>query len=115
MTRAEQETIVRWDEQDQQAHLYTAHEAQAKRWIKLGYEMRVTHRDLNGKPTGWEATAEKDAVRLRRVHAGKVVRRKGHGRGQLFRAVQHDQLVASEPQASETHVRVPDVLVGSQT
>ncbi len=28
-TKSEQETIIRWDEQDQVAHLYTAHAAQA--------------------------------------------------------------------------------------
>ena len=35
-TKAEQETIVRWDQEDQQAHLYTASEAQAKRRTTLG-------------------------------------------------------------------------------
>ncbi|MDA1094282.1 MAG: hypothetical protein O3A25_13575 [Acidobacteria bacterium] len=102
-TRAEQETIIDWNEEDQLAHLYTAHEAQAKRWIKLGYDMQVCHRDRAGLPTGWGAFAEKDAVRFRPVLDGKVVRRKGHCKGQLFPAKKHDQLVASAPSKGDTH------------
>ena len=92
-TRGEQETIVRWDREDREAHLYTAYEGQAKRWTKLGYEVTVSHRDRHGTPTGWEATAEKDAVRFRRVRDGKVIRRK---RGQPFGSQQHAKLGASE-------------------
>ncbi len=41
MTKAEQETIIRWDEEDQIAYLYTAHPAQARRWEKRGYPVQV--------------------------------------------------------------------------
>ena len=102
-TKSEQETIIRWDQEEKEAHLYTAYEGQARRWTKLGYDVRVSHRDMNGASTGWEATAEKDAVRFRRVHQGKVVRRQGHGRGRRFGGEKHDQLVASETPRSETH------------
>ena len=102
-TKAEQETIVQWDQEHPEAHFYTAYEAQAKRWTKLGFEVRVQDRDQNGNPTGWEATAQKDAVRFRRIREGKVVRRRGHCKGKPFSAVEHDQLVASEDPASETH------------
>ena len=95
-TRTEQETIVRWDQEGAEANLYTAWEPQARRWSRLGYEVTVSHRDRHGTPTGWEATAERDAVRFRRVRGGKVVRRQGHGQGRPFRAAKHDQLVASE-------------------
>ena len=83
-TRGEQETIVRWDREDQEAHLYTAYEGQAKRWTKLGYEVTVSYRDRHGTPTGWEATAEKDAVRFRRVRDGQVIRRPDHGQARPF-------------------------------
>lgn len=95
-TRAEQETHISWNQEEPLAYLYTAHEAQAKRWIKLGHEVRVYDRDRAGNPTGWEAMAEKDAVRFRRVRDGKVVRRRGHGRGRPFAAEKRDQLVAAE-------------------
>ena len=101
-TKAEQETIVNWDQQEQVAHLYTAYEAQAKRWRTLGYDVRVFDRDQQGRATGWGATAEVDAVRFRRVRDGKVVRRQGHRKGRRFGAVQHDQLVALETPISET-------------
>jgi hypothetical protein len=97
-TKSEQESHICWNEDEQQAHLYTAHEPQAKRWIKWGYEVRVYDRDRAGNPTGWEAMAEKDAVRFRRVRDGKVVRRRDHGRGRPFGAEKRDQLVASEAQ-----------------
>ncbi len=95
-TRAEQETIVRWDQEGTEVNLYTTWEPQARRWSRLGYEVTVSHRDRHGTPTGWEATAERDAVRFRRVRDGKVVRRQGHGQGRQFRVAKHDQLVASE-------------------
>jgi hypothetical protein len=74
-TRAEQETIVQWDREGQTVSLYTAYEGQAKRWTKLGYEVGVRDRDGRGRPTGWEATAEKGCVSFRRVSGGKVIRR----------------------------------------
>ena len=95
-TRAEQETIVQWDQEERVAHLYTAYAGQARRWSKLGYEVTVSHRDRHGAPTGWEATAETDAVRFRRVRDGKVIRRKG-GRGQPFGGQLHAKSGASEP------------------
>ena len=35
-TRAEMETIVRWDQDERIAELWTAHPAQARRWRKTG-------------------------------------------------------------------------------
>lgn len=40
-TRAEQETIIQWDEEEQEATLYTAYEPQASHWSRLGYEVAV--------------------------------------------------------------------------
>ena len=102
-TRAEQETIVNWDREEQIAHLYTAYEGQAKRWRKLGYDVQVFDRDRQGRVTGWGATAEVAAVRFRRVRDGKVIKRRGHGRGRPFPGVARDQLVVSETSTPEDH------------
>ena len=86
-TRPEQETIIRWDQDDREATLYTANPAQARRWQRLGYDVEVTDRDRQGAPRGWTAVAEADAIRFRRVKAGRVVRRQTGHAGQ-FRRVQ---------------------------
>jgi Ni/Co efflux regulator RcnB len=38
LTKGEQETIVRWDQGDRVAHLYTAYEPDARRWQRAGIE-----------------------------------------------------------------------------
>ena len=35
-TKAEQETVIRWDREEQSVQLYTADPAQARRWTRLG-------------------------------------------------------------------------------
>jgi len=40
-TKAEQETVIRWDREDRTVQLYTADAAQARRWSQLGYVVRV--------------------------------------------------------------------------
>ena len=100
-TRAERETLIRWDEEEHEATLYTAYEPQARRCSRWGYEVAVYHRDRHGNPTGWEATAEKDAVRFRRVRDGKVIRRKS-GPGWPFGGQPHAKSGASELLTAET-------------
>ena len=102
--KAEQETIVRWDQEEQVAYLYTAHPAQARRWERLGYPVEVYGRDREGAPTGWEAKTPPEAVKFRPLVDGKVKKRRGHRKGKLFGAEnhngaeEHDQLVASGDQ-----------------
>lgn len=96
-TKAEQETIIRWDQEEQVAHLYTAHQVQANQWIRLGYPVEVSDRDQEGNPRGWTAKVPVEAIRFRKVQDGQVVKRRGHGKGRLFQAVEDDQLVGSEP------------------
>jgi hypothetical protein len=73
-SREEQETILRWDETDAPALLWTASPRQAARWQKLGYA-------LNVEPGGWRAEVPKVAIRpLRRLVDGHVVRQKGASR-----------------------------------
>ncbi len=95
-TKAEQETTIRWDQEERIAHLYTAHQVQANRWIRLGYPVDVFGRDKDGTPTGWTANVPVEAIRFRKVQDGAVVKRRGHGKGRPFRAGEPDQLVAVE-------------------
>ena len=95
-SRAEQETIIHWDRVEPVAYLYTAHQAQANRWIRMGYPVEVFSRDQKGTPRGWTAKVPVEAIRFRKVHDGVVVKRRGHGQGRRFKAVEHDQLVAVE-------------------
>ena len=85
-TRAEQETIIRWDQEDPTALLYTAHHVQARRWAKLGYPVEVSDRDRTGNPRGWEAQVPKETVRFRRLEDGAVVKRRT-GAGRPFHAI----------------------------
>ena len=87
-TRAEQETVVRWDMEEQVAYLQTAHPAQARQWQRLGYPV-VSHRDRHGKLSSWEARVPRGAVRFRPLVDGKVKKRSGHYKGKLFE--KHDQ------------------------
>lgn len=47
LTKAEKETIVRWDELDRTLDIYTASETFAKKLQKRGYNMQAD------KPWGW--------------------------------------------------------------
>jgi hypothetical protein len=95
MTKAEQETVIRWDQEERIAHLWTAYEPDARRWEKAGYDVKVYARDQGGRPTSWSAQAPVEAVRWRRVSQGAVVRRQGHRKGRVF-GVRRDELVGAE-------------------
>ena len=95
-TKAEQETTIRWDQEEQVAHLYTAHQVQANQWIRLGYPVEAFGRDQTGNPRGWRAKVPVEAIRFRKLQDGAVVKRRGHGKGRLFQAVEDDHLVAVE-------------------
>lgn len=70
MTRAEQETIIRWDRAERKVYLYTADPIEARRWERAGY--RFTKRTC-----GFFATGPAGCVRLRRVRDGAIVKRPG--------------------------------------
>ena len=74
-TKAEQETVIRWDREDRTVQLYTADAAQARRWTRLGYDVRVQGSDRDGRPHGWTATGPSGCVRFRRLRNGAVVKR----------------------------------------
>ena len=75
VTKAEQETVIRWDRENRTVQLYTADAAQTRRWTKLGYDVRVQGTDRDGRPLGWTATGPSGCVRFRRLRNGAVVKR----------------------------------------
>ncbi len=82
MIKAEQETIIRWDQAERVLNLYTAYSSQARRWERLGYVVEVSDRSAAGEPRGWRARAPLNALRWRRLEDGKVVsRRRGRSIG----------------------------------
>jgi hypothetical protein len=91
-TKTEQETIVRWDQEERVALLYTAYPAQARQWAKLGYPVEIYRRDHEGAPRSWEARVPLEAIRWRRMRDGQVV---GRRRGRSF-AVRARKLAGSD-------------------
>jgi hypothetical protein len=94
VVKAKQETIVRWDQEERIAHLWTAYEPDARRWQKAGYEVQVYTTDCDGRLTSWSGRVPVEAIRWRRVKNGQVVRRSGHRRGRLL-GVRDDELVGA--------------------
>ena len=50
--KAEQETIIRWDQEGPEAELYTAHPARARHWEKQGYAVEVCDQGPEGETSG---------------------------------------------------------------
>jgi hypothetical protein len=100
-TKAEQETILRWDQEERILHLYTAYAGDARRWERLGYRVDVCGLTRTGEPTGWRAQAPLEALRLRRLVDGKVARRP---RGPGF-ALRPHKFVVSEHPSGQRQIR----------
>lgn len=82
MTKAEQETIIRWDQDERVVRLYTAYPREARKWARLGYQVEVDGRTQAGQPRSWRAQAPLAALRLRRlVNEQLVFRRRGRSLG----------------------------------
>ena len=75
MSRAERETVIRWDCEDRRPVLYTADPVQARRWTRLGYAVRVAATARDGTPRSWTVTGAVGGVRFRRVKDGATVKR----------------------------------------
>ena len=88
ITRAEMETIYRWDAEERRLHLYTAYEPEAKRWRRLGFAVQ-DRTSVSGEVTGWQALGPVEAISLRRVgHDGQIVKRRvSSASGKRFGAV----------------------------
>jgi hypothetical protein len=75
MTKAEAETTIRWDQEERLAWLGTTHPPMMRRWVRLGYPLRVIGTTRDGQPRSWAATVPVKAVTFRRLafvahHAG---------------------------------------------
>jgi hypothetical protein len=81
MTKAEQETIVRWDQDERVMNLYTAYAADARKWARLGYPVEISSRTQAGEPRSWRAKVPLDALTFRKLTNGEVARRR---RGRSF-------------------------------
>ena len=75
MSRAERETVIRWDCEDRRPVMYTADPVQARRWSRLGYAVRVMDDARDGTPRSWTVTGAVGCVRFRRVRDGVMVKR----------------------------------------
>jgi hypothetical protein len=79
-TKAEQETTITWNQEERSLLMWTANPAEAKRWARLGYDVEVSGRTQAGEPRSWKAQGPAEALRLRKVVNGQVVkRRRGAG------------------------------------
>jgi hypothetical protein len=67
MTKAEAETTIRWDQEDRIAWLCTTHPPMMRRWVRLGYPVRVIGTTRDGQPRSWAATVPVKAVTFRRL------------------------------------------------
>jgi len=76
-TRAEQETILRWDAEDPRIDMYTASPVVAARWTRLGYTL--TPLGPASYPTGWRCLAPAGSVTVRRVRTSPRQPRKLSG------------------------------------
>jgi hypothetical protein len=75
--KEEQETILRYDQEDKRLHLYTAWPNEARRWERLGYPVTVLHCDRAVEPVSWEAVVPLNCLRpLRRLVKGAIVKRR---------------------------------------
>jgi hypothetical protein len=73
-TKAEMETHFRYDEEERILHMWTANPAVARSWRRLGFDVRVLG-SVGGAPRAWKTQGPVEALRLRRVENGAVVRR----------------------------------------
>lgn len=63
VSKAEAETIIRWDEEGSMATVYTASPSMARKCQRWGWPLTV-HSRYQGEPRSWQAEVPKRAVRL---------------------------------------------------
>jgi hypothetical protein len=69
MTRAEQETLVRWDQAERVAHLCTTYPPMVRRWQRCGYAVQVLSTTLDGQARSWAAVVPVACITFRRLAA----------------------------------------------
>jgi hypothetical protein len=75
-SKAEQETILRFSQDERVLHLYTSYGPEARKWTRLGYAVEVVGRTPTGAPRSWRSRAPIEALRLRKLINGHVVKRR---------------------------------------
>jgi hypothetical protein len=75
MTRAEQETTVRWDEEGRRAYLCTAHAGTATKWRRLGYRVQVLGLTRGGEARSWQTDLPLNAIRFRALGSDGAVKK----------------------------------------
>lgn len=78
-SKAETETVIRWDRETPCVNLWTADAVQARRWAKAGYAVTAIVGSTDGRITGWRTTGPAGCVRLRRLRDGQIVKRTNGG------------------------------------
>jgi hypothetical protein len=94
MTKAEQETIIRWDQDERLVRLWTAYAPDARLWERAGFNVNEDTNGRSGQDTTWSADVPVGAIRYRPVRDGQIVRRKGHRKGRLL-GVRADELIGA--------------------
>lgn len=79
MTKAEQESIFRWDSEEEVVHVYTCHPPVRRKLVKAGYSS-IKSCKQRGKETSWSFRVPLDQFRWR------IGRRKQTG-GRQFAAI----------------------------
>ena len=69
MTKAERETVIRWDDESDDAVLYTASPNVARKWGRIGVELAEI-RTRDGEVTGWEGKWPKRRIRTAKKWSG---------------------------------------------
>lgn len=102
-TKAEQETTIRWDEEEQLAWLYTSYPPTAEKWRRLGYPVTACGQTRSGDTRSWEAKVPVRAVTFRKLVDGRVPTRPGHSPEVLRQMAQRlkDQRAAAKNQPVE--------------
>lgn len=82
-SKSEQETIIRWDEEEKIAFLYTASKKVMRKWTRLGYAPTVNGQK-NGEARSWQAIIPFKFVSFRKISAKpRKAPAKGFTKGQF--------------------------------
>ena len=80
LTRAERETLLRFDDQEPILHAFTASPVVMRRWLRRGIQCVVKSRDRHGRPQSWGAVLPLECLRpLRPLGPDGRVARKRRG------------------------------------
>lgn len=77
MTKAEQETLIRWDEEERVAWLETTYPPMAAEWTRKGYPVVVAG-TVDGVAQRWRAKVPPAAITFRRMIDGELPKQKAN-------------------------------------